>query len=479
MLGSTSIPPSNTITDSGPDVGSTPSPNTIRTPEAQQEWDDLKTKLRSLESVWKVEATETERRRQLRLLKVNVKEKQDRGELAKDEIYIPVRVAQDNISKEAAQYISYLTSSRNTVVFKPKKKVMDAMGNELTPESLEQWFTKKCRYAGWEIPHFRVVDGSQSHGWDFAEVSYDETKPGFFAVEHIQHERLWFPEDTENIQDSPILVRVYNLSMQKMKEMFPGAESLEQIKKIFYDKDGTTQVNKSLMPLYKCYYRRDDGVVYTCFMNHDRCDWYVREPKPLFRGRRQVVKDTFSGMVVQTPPIFETRYPIHPLPYMIMEDNRLIRTKGRIFLDEYTQESVSSLVSSIVNGFHRASCLFGSPGSTGPMDASTAIKQLDFKIEPNRLFNQKIEFWHPDYPDPAGLQLVNALITQNKQEAGQTSYATLNRDQPGDRKTAREINASVSQAALLSTVQVTNFALYLKEVYTDCWTITVSQLEQR
>src|SRR4051812_25231641 len=126
MLGSTSLSTGNPVTSSGPDVGSTPSPMTVRSPEMQQEWDDLKTKLHSLEAVWKVEATDTERRRKLRLLQVSVKEKQERGELAKDEIYIPVRVAQDNISKEAAQYISYLTSSRNTVVFKPKKKIKDA-----------------------------------------------------------------------------------------------------------------------------------------------------------------------------------------------------------------------------------------------------------------------------------------------------------------------------------------------------------------
>lgn len=452
--------------------------NVPRDPRLQEEWDEFRLKINGLRSVWNIEESETERRRQLRMMKIQLDLKREKGEIAMDDIYIPVRVIHDNISKEAPQYAAYLTTSRNSAVFKPKKKLVDPLtGAELPTEKLEQGFTKLCRYPGWEIPHFKCNDGSQMHGWDWIEVTFDETKPGHFACEHVMHERLWFPEDTENAQDCEIFVRVYRLSKKKMLSMFPDEASKEQINKIFYDRgDGSKMVNYSLGILYKVYYRREDGIVYTCWLNPERCDWFIREPMPLFRGRRHIVKDTFSGIVVSAEPIFETRYPLHPLPYMVTEDNRLLKTKGRGFLDEYVQEAAGSLISSIVNAYHRAitpmASVDGDPGIGGK------LAQLDIKMERDKIYNKKLDFWAPPYPDAAGLEMVNALLTQNKQEAGQTSFATLNRDQPGDRKTAREISASQQQQQMLSTVQVALYSVFLKDVYTDCWLIAKSRLEQ-
>lgn len=452
-----------------------PEKTAIRSPELQEEFDDTKQRINGLRSVWNLEEAETERRRQLRMMKVDLQKERDKGMIAKDDVYIPVRVIHDNITKEAPQFASYLTSSRNTVVFKPVRPVMDMTGSELSVERLEQGFTKLCRYPGWEIPHFRCVDGSQHHGWDYLEVTFDEEKPGHFAVEHVMHERLWFPEDTESLQDASLLVRVYHLEKKQMYKMFPGPESKEQIDKIFYDRDTKTQVNQSLGILYKVYYRREDGIVYTCWLNAERCDWFVREPMPLYRGRKHITKDTFSGITISEDPIFETRYPIHLLPYMVTEDNRLIKSKGRAFLDEYVQEAASSLISSIVNAYHRA---ITPCASVEGDQLGSELKQLDVKIEPGKIMSKKLSFWAPPYPDAAGLQMVNALLTQNKQEAGQTSFATLNRDQPGDRKTAKEITSSEQQQQMLSTVQVTLYSVFLKDVYTDCWLIASSRMEQ-
>ena len=425
---------------------------------------DLQVKVKKLADLWKGEIDATEARRRLRYMEININENRQSGKFKADEIYIPIHVINDNITKESAQYIAYLTTSRNSAIFKPKIFTQIPMAN------IENWFTKLVRYPGWEIPFFRVLDGAATHAWDSVEVVFDADKPGHFGIKHLKHENCWFSRDTESLQQQSCIVVNCKCSKAEL-EKFPEI-NLEQLDNVFKDKEHIQQ-ETSLMNIQKVFYKEKDGLVYVCWMNYEKCTDFLRGPKPLWLGRKSMVIDSISGQVVQTPNIYESQFPIEPLLYLMSEDSRIMSSKGRCMLDEYIQEAASSLVSSIVNSWHRASIIMGAPKT--PV-LGGAIEQTKTPIEGGRWYNQPVDFFHMPYPDAGGMTLVQALLTQNKSETSQVNFAVNNRED--SRKTAREISAASQQSTLLSGAQVTLFSMFLRNVFTRCWSIAQSQAQQ-
>lgn len=440
---------------------------------------DLQDKVKRLNAEWQKDISKTNENRALRYVTADVADMRRAQLLKEDEIYIPIRIVNDNITKEAAQYISYLTTSRNAAIFKPQAELPP----EFNPAIIQERFTDYVRYPAWELAFFRVLDGAQLHGWDSVEIEYDKNKPGKFAITHIAHENLWFAKDIENIQSAPILVRNVYLSKSELQQ-FLNVDP-EQVEKVFENTEQTQQ-KSALKCIQKVFYKRDN-VVYVCWLDHKTSTDFIRKPQPLFLGKMQAPKPVNPAIIAlsamsngqqpqqpQPTPIYEEQYPIEPLAYIISENGKLAETKGRAFLDEYVQEACSSLISSIVNSWHRASKVFAAPSQpTGAAEPELT----DTKLVAGGVYNMPIEFFHMPYPDISGLELIQGLVTQNKQETSQVNFAVTNRED--SRKTAKEISAVQSEAALLSGVQVTLFSIFLRNVYTRCWSIAQSQLEQK
>jgi len=409
-----------------------------------------------------------ETNRNLRTMEVNVEQERQRGRFKPDEIYIPYHVIADNISKESSSYINYIVASRNVAIFKKRN---DPMVVSLEP--LERAFTAGARYEGYEQDVFPVIDGHQLHGVDYMLVKYDDTKPGYFSFEQLGYENVWYPKNVQRgkFQASPMVVK--NCEVTKAELLaFPNVNK-DQVEVLFKNVPKNDPTSDFIY-VQQVFYRKSDGKVYVCWMNYKDSTDFIRAPQPLHLGRWKITTNPIDGSEISREQIFEDFYPIVPFPYSIYENKRLIDTMGRAKLDENIQEAVSSLVSSIINGFHKASQFMWAPKNP----TSTAeIAQLDMVWESGRGLNQPVDFFNHPYPDAQGMNFVNALLTQSKLEADQINFAVGNRSDYASRKTAQEVKTADKKEAELSTTQIVLFSTSWKETLNIGWLIFKSQLE--
>lgn len=428
---------------------------------------DLQSKVKNLKKQWEPRIEKCRKNRLLRNMQIDNEEYRQRGNFKPDEIYIPYHVIGDNISKESASYIKFITGSRNAGIFKIRNN--PAVVNF---EPLERVFTSAVRYEGHEQELFPLIDGHQLHGTDTLEVKYEPSRPGYFEFEQVGFENFWYPLKLQRakLQSSPILVKNCEVTKDELNSI-PDIDKA-QVELLFPDsKDNDAE--KDFTCIQKVYYRVN-GTVHICWMNVEKNTNFLRVPKPLHMGRVSIVKDEMTQQVISTTPIYEKIYPFVVFPYSIHENKQLCETLGRAALDENTQEAVSSLVSHIINAYHRAAQTFWSPKNP---TSATEIAQLELVLENGRGLNQPIDFFSHPYPDASGMELVNALLTQNKSETTQINFAVGNRSDYASRKTAKEVDVADKQQNELSTTQVVLFSSSWTEVLNIAYLIFKGQVE--
>jgi len=430
-------------------------------------FEDLKEKVTNLKKQWMSRSEKCKKNRLLRNMQIDNEEFRARGRFKPDEIYIPYHVINDNITKESAAYINFITRSKNAATFKVRNS---AEVNNL--ESLERVFTGAVRYEGYEHEVFPVIDGHALHGIDSIEVKYEPKRPGFFEYEHLGYENVWYPLKVQRgkFQFAPLIVRNCEVTREELAE-FKDVDPA-QLDLLFVDKD-KNDTEKDYACIQKVFYRIE-GIVHVCWMSVDTNTDFLRAPKPLHLGRWKIVVDEMTAIELSRQPILETFYPIVPFPYSITENKQLVETLGRASLDENTQEAVSSLVSHIINAYHRACQTFWAPKNP---TSSTEIEQLDLVLENGRGLSQPVDFFSHPYPDISGMTLVSALITQNKAETSQMNFAVGNREDYASRKTAKEISVAEDTDGELKATQVVLFSSSWTQVLDICYLIFKSQVE--
>ena len=449
-----------------------------------------KVNLKGLVDGWGVEIYNTELNRSLRKLDIDPNVLQSQGKLDSDETIITVRAIDTNIKRELPTYVGYTQQSRRVVTF------TDRSDPTFDAQMVEEEFSRLMTYPGWMSAHNKLADGTLTHGWDFNEVVYDEGKPGHCAIEHVGHSKLIFPMDAINIQACETIVRVYTVTQSELKSFARRYQgfSVEQIKLIL-DPKGEMKKNESLT-IYKAMFKFQ-GVVYVAWFDLTVTNDWLRPPTKLFLGVRKQVQvpqqvpatnpltglpsiDPMTGgpvlateLVPQWQDEDESMFPVHIYHYEDSEDDRIILNRGRVFLDKSSQEAQTALWSAGVNGYTRASQVFGSPAA-GMGGKPKAIE--DTRLIPGRMFSEPVNFWHTDPPDAGLVPMAQALAVMNSAEAGQINYAANNR--VDSRKTAKEIEQGSQDQNMLKSVQVTNYSSYLRSIYTDCWRIVQSQTLQ-
>lgn len=444
--------------------------------------------LRRLIKEWDDEITETDVRRKTRDLEIDVDQLRKSGELEEDETFIPVRVIDTNIQREQPPFINYLKNSRRIATFNclsdPKRDT----------QRLEMDYTQGTTYLNWEIPHYRTLDGAQTHGWAASEVVFDTSKPLHVAVESIEHDKLIFPCTILDLQQSPLVLRAYDITKLKLEQFVKQyGFSAEQVNTILDTVKDTTKENETLR-IYKKYCKYE-GVVYVAWFSLERGvnDW-LKAPEKYYIGIRhkemvetmveQIVVDPMTGLpTTQQVPQQEEQwtdtdlelYPIFLLPYRETEKPKIFDHKGRVYLDENKQEAHSAILSAFVNGLTRASNIYASPEKEDGTGSS--LKELqNIKLRPNRILNNPMRLWSPNYPDPMVLNALQYFDVSNSQETNQVNFAAMNRQD--SRKTAREITAAQEQQSLINSVQLTLFSTYVRSVYSFMWLIVQSQALQ-
>ena len=409
-------------------------------------YDDAAKEIHRLNSHLQTQATKADEHRLLRHPTIDIDAEQRSGHLAPDELYIPLHLVDMNIRREQARYVSYISSSRRVAIFKSL--------NDVTFDStvLEEDFTDKARYTGWQTSIFRIIDSMQLHGYGVAEVSFDVTKPGHFAVNDVNFEDLGLPEDARDIQACEMIVHRHYFTDLQLKRMAETDDfNKEQVNNLDFKE---LAENYSLMEVQKVLFKKNN-VVYVGWACIDRCNDWVRKPRPLFLGKRQ-----------QGEELFETQYPYVLFPYNINEDTTISLMKGRAELDEYAQESATSLLSSFVTAHRRASGLYFAKDNNDPNNTNV---QTSVFFTPNALIDSNIKQFQLSPPDSSIMGAIQTILGQNMQETSQVNFAAMNRKD--SRKTATEVQAATSEAQALSASQVALFSIALKKVYTQCWNI--------
>jgi hypothetical protein len=483
-------------------------PEQLEAEQAQKELFDYelaKPFLKELVDQFESERTATKLNRERRQIDVNIEQLRSEGKLAQDEPFIPIRVIDNNISKEKPAYIAYLQQSRRLVIFH------DSVEPTKKHEKLESAFTRGMSYNGWLTPHFKVVDGSQLHGWDWAEAVFDETKPLHAAIEHVGHECLILPRDTQDIQACARIMREFKLTRTQLKGFVRKfGFSKERVDELFNsnDKSGNQTSPADAVKRDRSFtvyrvYCKYEGVVWVKWYAPG-CNGWLKDPEKLYLGvdvKQQVEIPTprqypalqamqegvpippdatvdengiasWNEMTVeeQWVPVEETEYPFSIYIYDETEEKEIVLHKGRAFKDKFTQEGLTAGWSSFMRGHLRASMQIATP-TDAVMNPSSLQSQ---EIKDRAIMKTPMKWMEMKYPEPSMLGALEGLDMKNAQQTNQNTYGL----QQKDRVTAKQISTAEKDQNLVTGVQVSNFAQYVRDIYTRVWRIVKSQAEQ-
>lgn len=460
-----------------------------------------KPRLMRLRQLWRHEIEQTIERRLYRKVDISPKKLRDEGKLKPDETLIPLRVIDTNIRRENPAYVNYLISPPRQYVF---ECLDNAQVDSQTSRNLEKDVTTCLRYPAWEMPHFKCMDGSQLHGWDSVEVTYDESKPGHIGLEHVGHDNLYFGVDSIDTQAGECMMRRYSVTVMQLRSwIVQHGFDPRQTQYLLDFAKGLDKIDYNFS-VYKVYIKWQ-GVVYIAWCCLEYCDDWLKKPEKLKMGiakQVQVMKPTMvpnpkAGPLntigaalklvqpepshVQTMvPTMEWQeqdivdYPIFLNIYLINEEQPIMQGVGRGFLDKYKQEAMTAIATGYVNGLNRASNVYGSVA--GDPSSTAEPVQLKTPLNNGALYDKKIEFFTTPYPDPQCLTALEYFGTQNTEETGQVAIAAQNRQD--SRKTAKEVEGAENTQAELSTVQVALYSIFLTKLGAFQWLILQSQALQ-
>jgi len=421
-------------------------------------YEDATTQIRELlDVVSALESTAMENRNS-RKLDINVDAEREGGHLDEDEFLVPAHIIDTNIRREQSKYVAYVTGSRRSAIFTSITEPTTATGE------LERDFTDKTRYPGWQVPLFKIIDGMQLHGYSVAEVQFDEDKSGNFAVEAVNYEDFGFPADTRDIQACEMVAHRHYFTALQLRDMVDNDDFNEDVVYMLLDdnpdSDSANFVDvESLYEVEKIMFKHE-GKVFVAWSCCAKCNDWLREPRPLYLGRR-------DGETLQD----EVDYPYVIFPYMILEDSAIQNATGRAFADRTVQETITSLMSSFVTAHRRAANFYFAKENEDPNNTNV---QTSVRFQPGALIDANIKQFQLTPPDTSMVAAIQSLMSQNAQEQSQINYAAMNRKD--SRKTATEIQAASGEAQQLSSTQVSLFSIALKDVYEWCWRIYQSRV---
>ena len=444
--------------------------------------------------------------RRLRYAEIDIEVERKAGRIAPDEIYVPQHIIDTNIRREQSSYIQYITQSPRAVILK------DRVDPSFDLSLLEVDLTEKLRFPGWQMSTYANIDAFQANGYGIMETVLDLNNPGEIGREHVQYGDFAFIADTRDLQKSEFLGRSYYFTKSKLKSLTVSdidndRWDVEQVDKLLKSEpndeqaqvySGTSTINRSLYKIIKVMFRVK-GIVHVAWCAPLLCDDWLRKPRPLYLGRRKINQESaaVAPMIAKIPqmmekvvmPIlkkrnpsltdshiaqikkglppsdeeYEKQYPYFLYPYLISENDTIANLKGRVFLDQDTQNAASSLLSSLLTKARRSAGLYFSKDVSDPNDDFLLQKNVYFKQ--GALLNGKIKEFKLDAPDAQLFTALTTVVSSNQQETSQVNFAENNR-QADSRKTATAIKAATSQQQQLSGVQVTLFSVATKDQYT-------------
>lgn len=447
------------------------------------DYQDWNNKLKDLSSVMDDLTKQSVASRKLRYGMVDVEGERSSGKLQPDELYIPQHIIDSNIRREQSSYVQYVVQSPRAVILED----LNQPANDCS--LLEKDLTSKIRYNGWQLSMFACIDGMQQEGYGIMELVRDQSQPGELRYEFVQKCDFGLTADTKDIQQAELIGRHYYFSKTALLNLAlppdQGGKGFDitQVNRVIENDPQTTEAtaadskDKSLYRITKVMFRVG-GVVMVAWVEPNRCDNWLRVPQPCFIGRRKIITDSMTGQpmmvngIPQSQEIPETNYPYFLFPYLISENDTISQLKGRVYLDQDTQEAASSLISSVVTAHRRAAGTYFSKDTDDPNNDVLMDKNIFFQT--GALINAKVKQFQMSAPGADMLAAIQMLVTSNQAQTSQVNFAAMNRKD--SRKTATEIQAASQEAQSLSTVQVVLFSNSLQQLYQVMFDVIVSRV---
>ncbi len=361
-----------------------------------------------------------------------------------DESFIGVKVIQVTINRELPHIFSFLTESSRFLLFEDIP--------ELDARRLELKFAKQARAGLWTFPFMQAYYAGAMMGKGFVEVVCDESNPIGTKVEFVSNLDLAYPTGCVNIQQAGLLARRFEINTSYLRTF--GRKLLfkkEEIEKI-ETKQGQINNLKTTSIIYKLYYRDVDT-------DNIMCCWFSQETNSYLTDPVLHCSGAFGKDGTAIP---SQVYPFCMFRYSVSADTQIRTFQGRADLDEPVQEAIQALLTSYVNGSVRASGFYPYLDN-GAMDPGRQVRSLPGNgLQHNRIADAKLGVFQPNYPDSSMLSAAQVLRTGNAQDAGQTDFATINKRVANT--TAKEIQESVDQSNLMSSVGVSMMAMFMYTV---------------
>lgn len=440
-------------------------------------FEQRKTQITRMISDWREEVERVEMRRKLRKNRKNVKEMRDKEQLLEDETVIADHTIDSNIASEKAAYMQYLETSRTLLTFTPRP--LNSIPRELCT-LLEESFTLGARYDRWKIPWYKIIDGTCLHGCIGFEIVFDETKPLHFAVDYIRREQFIYPKTLTELDKCDMFLRVYEYPVAQF-EAWQRTDSGFDNRMLADIVERYKERRNDLVSIYKVYIK-EDGVIKSGWYSElpTSGNTWLKEPSPHYIGMMEEVVESpdvamvMAGIVPSDPVVSYRPVPCVDFPFVLFkytetEDELVLEIPGRAAQDIYTQEAITSLLTSTVNGAKRASGLYvGNKPDPGSSPNNSTVT-----LEHGRVINGELSFFQPAWPNNIALSITQMLSTRNQQQQGRVDFAAMNRQDTA--KTATELNAASTQAAMLGSVKVSLLADAIVRGYSMGWAVARSQ----
>lgn len=450
-------------------------------PSEMFDYQKAKVRMDRMINEWREEKNRTVYRRKDRYIDLDVEELRASGHINQDETFIPNRVIDNNIMRDKADAMAFLNGSHRLAYFRCVSNPL------LDTRQLESDFTKGLSYPGWYKAFDRHYDGAALHGWDAVEVLYDENKPLRVAFEHIGHDRLLFNWRIENIQDSEIIMREYEVSTMRLQSFVTdfgfNPEQVALITQLYQEKKKDDQV----VTIYKTYFKFNNCVYVCWYSKNDPVKDWLKAPEKLQCGILQPpaippqpsIGDQMTQAISPPSPSpipFPTekemsQYPIFLYIYKDDEQETIFDHKGRGFLDLPSQEATTAVGTGFVNGILRASNVYCCPDESD--GEGNDLKILDTQLENGQIFNKPLKFFSHPYPDPTVLNALQYLDQANSKQTGKIATAVSNRKD--SRKTAKELEIGENEESQITSTNLATYSEWLRDVLNFTWQIVQSQ----
>jgi len=436
-------------------------------------YSDGKEQIDSIISEWSIEEETSKVRRDLRHLYKDVKQLRASGAIAQSDTYVPQRIIDQYIRQDKPAQLAFVEKPDRLLIFK------DLSDPLLPTEDLERAFTDFMRFPGWLTVWHRAFDGCDLHGGVCLEVRFDESRPLHCDIEYVRREDYLFPVEANDIQSCEYILRRYKYMPFQLEDMVKkygfNAAAIQELTK---DKKSARHTP---VDIYKVFFKKE-GIVHIAWYNCNAKDW-LKQPVPLELGiysieeiinyNQQVQNNAAIGIPVPIPtPAPVVQYPVFFLPYEVIEDDKLLSSKGRAFRDAPDQEAATELWTGIINTANKASKVYGSRAnsnmdSTGSIDTTTPIK-------PDTIMGKETKFWNFPMPDASLLAVAQQFASNKAAQAGNVEFAANNRND--SKKTATEIQAARQEGNKLSSLSISAQSITILAVYELCWEIGRSQI---